>query len=184
MTFLRVLLELAKSPTVWIATFLWGGFWPIALAMDENNVFHLVNAVTVSIGIGICFAYFMGAIDSLRLHRSILQSGDYLVLGIVVTWFATAMRYLYNDYWRWMGQPDMLINSRVVAFLVWVLATGGILHLTVKGAIDGRIPTGTWIRIGWWVVLGLIVGFSLIHYYSPSIGYPDSGPDVLPQVIK
>lgn len=154
------------APHLWAALALWILFWPVALMLPISWLFDIVNALSVSMAIGVVTAYLPGVIDSIR--RRGLSSGHYLVLGIVITWMATAVRNSWNWTWRWLGEPPWMINHIFVAFQVWVLFTAGILHMVAQDSIDGRIPRENWLKLGKWVFVGVFSAALVIVWFEPS----------------
>jgi hypothetical protein len=161
--------QLLTSSKLWTAIALWSAFWVVEPFVEHHEyLFDVMNALSVSVGIGILIAYSEGIYESLVTKRPI--GGHWLILGIAVTWVASSVRQIWNWAWRWLDQPLWMINHPFVAFLVWVLVTGGALHLMSKNAIEGQIPRRNWLRLGWWVALGLSVGLIVaIFLEEPNI---------------
>lgn len=155
-----------RAPHIWIAAALWGGFWLVAWVVPRAWLFDAVNALTISIGAGVLVAYAPGVRASLA--RRDLSGGHYLVMGIAVAWAATTARHAYNWLWRYLGQPDDMINHPFVAFLIWMLFTAGLLHLLARDAIEGQIPPRNWVTVGISVAVGLALALGFIVWLEPS----------------
>jgi hypothetical protein len=149
----------------WIGLGAVAGFLPLVL-LPKAYLFDTVNALTVAVGAGVLVAYAPGICRSLEESR--WTGTHYLVLGIFLTWIATATRHLWNWVWRYLGKPPDMIEHPFVAFLVWVTFMGGILHLAARGAIDGRIPRENWIRLGIVVAIGIATGLLVIIFLEPA----------------
>src|SRR5688500_6344879 len=89
-------------------------FLPLWWFLPTPYLFDLVNALTVSVGIGVLFAYAPGIAKSFR--ETHWTGAHYLVLGIAGTWGATTGRHLWNWAWRFTGKPDAMIDHPLVAF--------------------------------------------------------------------
>ncbi len=158
--------DILRSPLIWIAAVLWGGFWVVAFAVPRSWLFDIVNALATSVGTGVCIAYWPGVRRSISGRN--LNSGHYLVLGIVGAWFMNNCRHVYNWIWRYYDRPDDMINHPFVAFMVFALTTFGIMHLMAKDAIEGNIPRGNWVRLAKWITVGLALAGLVIVWLEPS----------------
>jgi hypothetical protein len=150
------------------------GFLPL-IFLQRHYMFDVVNALTVSVGVGVLIAYFPGIWRSLMEPR--WSGSHYLIFGIFLTWVATATRHLWNWVWRFLGKPPEMIDHPIVAFMVWLTFTGGILHMMAKGALDGEIPRENWIRLGVMVAIGVVTGLLVIIFLEPS--YPHLIPRLM-----
>jgi hypothetical protein len=164
------MVKLLSSRTLWMAALLWGIFWPLALYMSRHDLFDLLNALSVSIGVGVLVAYLPATYKALTTdHRT---GGDLLVLGIDCTWFAVIGRQIYLWYWRWHTSVEAInrgegpLNHIFFAFLVWMLISGGLLHLSARGAIEG-IPPINWVIIGGTVASGLALFLGVLLFLGP-----------------
>lgn len=158
--------RVVRNRLTWTALTVWLLFWPIAWALERDTLFDLVNALSVSVGVGVLCAYMPGFWYALR-HQP-LSGPHYLVLGIGCTWLATSIRHMWNWGWRFLDKPEWMIDHPFVAFLVWVLFTGGCLHLTAKGAIDGDIPKSNWIWLGAVVAVAVFLTLVAAFFLGPT----------------
>lgn len=142
----------------WLAVTLWGGFWGIAPFFAPEYVFYIVNALGFAVAAGVTIAYLGGVKQSIL--RNDLDGAHYLVMGVVVAWFATGMRQAWYWAWRALDKPDWMIDHLFLAFLSWMVFTAGVLHLMAKDAISGAIPRENWLYLG--VVIAVAIGLSLI----------------------
>jgi len=161
-----------RSKTFWILTFVVLSFWPFAILLPRAYLFDIVNSFTVCVGIGLLIAFMAGAKTALR--ENLRTGGQFLVLGIVCTWAPTVTRHLYNWIWRYMGKPEFMIDHELVAFMVYVTAVGGFLHLFASHAIDNKVPETSWRQLGIVVTLSLMVASFFILYFEPSEEPPRS----------
>jgi hypothetical protein len=164
-------MSVLRSRRFWICLGAVISFLPL-ISLPPNYLFDVVNALTVAVGVGVLIAYFPGICKSLREPK--WDGTHYLVMGIFVTWIATAVRHLWNWVWRFLGKPPDMIEHPFVAFLVWATFMGGIMHMTAKGALDGEIPRENWIRLGIVVAFGVMMGLLVIIFLEPS--YPLTHP--------
>jgi hypothetical protein len=164
------MMKLITSRTLWTAIGLWALFWPMAFGMTRHALFDLLNALSVSVGVGVLIAYLPATYKALTTsHRT---GGDLLVLGINCTWFAVIGRQIYLWWWRWHTNIEAInrgegpLNHVFFAFLVWMLILGGVLHLSARGAIEG-IPPVNWVIIGGTVASGLALFLCVLLFLGP-----------------
>ena len=160
-------MSLFRSKMLWAGLAVWASFWVLVPLVATPHLFDLVNALSASIGIGVIVAYSRGIYDALTTKNRV--GGHYLILGIACTWLGASIRTIYNWIWRWLDKPEGMIDHPFVAFMMFVVFTGGALHLTAQNAIEGCIPRKNWI------VLGAIVSASLFMTFTLAIvlGSPD-----------
>jgi len=144
---------------------LWSFFWILAWIIPSAYLFYLTNALTMCLAGGILVAYYPGIKDA--LIRRDVGGGHWLILGIAVTWLATLMRIGWAWLWRILEFPDWMTDHPFLAFLTWMIATGGMLHLLAQDAIGGRIPKANWIRLGVLVAVGLFLTFLIVLLFDP-----------------
>lgn len=137
---------LFKNRTIWHALAYWAAFIPLAYYVPREHLFDVLYAIACCVGVGVLVAYGPGMWRSLKLQT--LNGGHYLVLGIGCTWTATIARFVWGWAWRFLGRPDWMVDHVFIAFTVWVLISGGALHLTAKNAINGAIPKSNWLWLG------------------------------------
>jgi hypothetical protein len=139
--------------------------------MNRHDLFDLLNALSVSVGVGVLIAYISATYHALTTRER--SGGDLLVLGIDCTWFAVIGRQIYLWWWRWHTDIEQVndgigsLNSLPFAFFVWMLIGGGLLHLTARGAIEGRVPPVNWLIMGSSVALGLALFLGVLLFFGP-----------------
>ena len=152
------------SRHLWAGILLAAVFLPLTW-LPRAYMFDIVNAMTVAVGTGVLVAYAPGIYRSFKQRQ--WNGSNYLVLGIFVAWLALTTRHLWNWLWRYLGQPQAMIDHPFVAFLVWLAFMGGTLHLAARGAIDGVIPKDAWIRLGIAVATGVVLAMLVIVFLEP-----------------
>jgi hypothetical protein len=147
-----------RSPVIWTGLLISALFWVLWPFLPVKLTFDMLNAVVVSVGIGVVVAYAPGIFVALRRDRRELTSGKILIIGIIATWVATNVRSAWNWAWRYYHKPPEMIDHPVVAFMLLILIMGGVLHLTARDAIDGQVPRQVWRRVGIIIAIGLSAG--------------------------
>lgn len=158
--------RIVQTSKFWVAIALWGFFWIAAYWVPTSYLFYVTNSLTMCLAGGILIAYYPGIKDA--LIRRDVGGGHWLILGIAVTWFATMARIAWSWAWRILDEPEWMTHSPFLAFLVWMVATGGMLHLIAQDAISGHIPKANWVRLGLLTAGGLFLAFLIALFYTPT----------------
>lgn len=137
-------------------------FWPIAFLLPRPYLFDVMNALGVSVGLGVLGTYSGAALQGFRDETC--TPGHLLVVGIVLAWFAVVIRLVVSWAWRLFDYPPALAEHVLLAFAVWLFFLGGVLHLTARNAVGDRIPRGNWIILGLSVTVGTLLGIILIFW--------------------
>lgn len=153
--------DLVKSRTVLIATVLIIAYWPVALLYSGPGMFELLNGVLLGIATAVIIAYTPEAIRA--AVKPSPDSTDQLIMGIVLTWFATLLYRGWGIWSRATGFPEWMRYSPIAGFLLYLFILGGILHITAPNSLNDRVPTLAWIRVGLAIgfgafAAGLVVG--------------------------
>lgn len=151
---------LFKNKTIWQALIFWAAFWPVAHVVPREHLFDALYAIASCIGVGVLIAYGPGIYKSLQ--KQVLNGGHYLVFGIGCTWSATLARFIYAWVWRYLGKPEWMVDHMFIAFTIWVLISGGALHLTAKNAINGQIPKSNWVWLGAVGTCGVLLAMFIV----------------------
>ena len=144
-----------------------GAFWLIAPWFDISRVYAVVNGLALGISLGIVFTYLGAFWESLTVHRSNLTGGHILVLGLVLAWLSSGERGAFSYVFQWLGQPEYMRNTLMQAFAVWVLFIGGLLHLTARDAINGRLPPAGLIKLGCVIAGGCALALMALLFVAP-----------------
>lgn len=139
------------------------GFLPLPLFMQTDDLFMLLNAMTVVVGVAVIIAYLPGSM-SWVWDRPKTTAGHLLVIGITVSWLANIGRVSWLWAWRLSGQPDdvAFFNHWFLAVTLYILIIGGSLHLLAHRAIDDKVPMSGWVTLLLATMIGLIIGFGVI----------------------
>jgi hypothetical protein len=132
-------------------------FWVSAPFLPRIMLFDLVNAVGVTLGIFVFWAYAPGAWKAAKTSEG-LDRVHYLILGIVSTWVAMVTRTVYIWVWRWRGEPDGGLDHIAVAFIAFLIIIGGVLHLIAPRVLDGIVPRTTVRHMVIALVIGILLG--------------------------
>lgn len=127
---------------LWACLASWVAFWIIAPFVPRLYLFDFVNAISVTYGLAVLKTYLPGAVLAIRLAwRGVpLNQGHYLVLGVVATWLAMIGRTSYLQLWRSANEPAGGLDHLMMAFVAWLIVSGGALHRISPNVKEGIIP--------------------------------------------
>src|SRR5215207_7521799 len=117
----------------------WILFWPVGWFVPRLYLFDLVNALSVSFCVFVLWAYYPGIIAGPKEPGGFKRQ-HYLIFGIVATWIAMGSRTIWLWAWRYAGEPEGALDHLTMAFVAWLVVTGGAFHLVAPRVIDGKVP--------------------------------------------
>ena len=132
----------------------------IALMTEARVLIEVLNGLVFAIACGVIVAYIPTVSAAVRLRRP--GGSDILVVGIWLAWISLVEARIWSIVWRSLGSPRWLVNTDFTTHIIALAALAGIFHLAGPEAIDGRVPTRQWIRIGIIVALGAALSIGLI----------------------
>lgn len=139
-------------------------FLPLPFFMKADNLFILLDAVTVSVGLAVIMSYLRGSLDWIW-DRPKTTAGHLLVLGITASWLAIVSRVLWIWALRLEGKPrsDLYVDHWFLAVTLYIFIIGGALHLLAYKAIDDKVPLSGWITLFVATVIGITIGIGVIY---------------------
>ena len=140
------LIKALKSPIVLSFVGLTVLYWVLAYLTEFENWIVFMNAILLLVAISVLIAYFKPICYAVATGK--IDRIDYLIMGVVLSWLSTILNRLWSTIYRSTGQPSWMFESDVLGYFIWMAIIGGILHLAAPGAIDGKVPTKNWIRVG------------------------------------
>ena len=143
-------------------------FVGVALLVRAQTMIELFNAAQLALSIGVVVAYHKPVRDILW-GKEPIDRGDWLALGIFLSWTGNLLLRLNSIIWRAMGRPDWFDNSQLANYALFMGMCAGAFHLAAPGAIGkGRVPTDRWVWIGILIASGvfafLIAGYALDRF--------------------
>lgn len=127
-----------------------------SIAIPPVVLIAIGNSLLAALSFGVCIAYsnimlliFFDDSDDFRI-------ADYLSLGIFCSWAGLFARTSWSVIWRYSGQPESWTNSPFIAYFIFMSVCAAIFHLAAPGAVDDRIPTKYWVKIGALCAMGLL----------------------------
>lgn len=157
---MKVIVEIARSRTLWVGLLLMGGYWAVVpwVPIKPQNEFLRIGRTLVAIAVSI--AFLPGIFKALRTPWP-SYSGQ-LILGIVLSWFGVAGSAGWVLIWASAGQPQWMLDSNINGWFLWLQILGGTLHLTAKHSVEDDIPRPNWIRLGVAVAIGVLIGIAFM----------------------
>ena len=153
-TFWRRLLLLVAIPHI--------AFLLLSLPTTAPFLIGLLNAISLSLSVGVCVA-FIPAMLAIFFKPHALERGDYLSLGIWITWFAVIMQAAWSIAWRARGMPLWMASTDFTSYFLFTRVCGAIFHLAAPAAINDQIPPRRWIMIG--ILIAVAVALAILVSY-------------------
>jgi hypothetical protein len=129
-------------------------FAAAAVMIDAKTLVAVFNSAMGSLACGVCVAYFPTIRNFLGSYRKI-DRADLLALGIFFAWFAIVLRTGWAIAWRYNGYNLDWTDSYFQSYYIFLSICAAIFHLAAPGAIESRIPTIEWVKIGLLVAIGI-----------------------------
>lgn len=111
------------------------------------------------ISIAVVVTYLEAVWSGLR-HRGPMPRYTHLALGIFLGWLAIVENRTWVGLIRMFPLDMEMRQSYFIAFYVWTSIVAAFFHLTAPRALDGRVPTANWIKIGVAVAIGVFLGIA------------------------
>lgn len=137
-------------------------FGVIAYFTSATQLIGALNGISLALSAGVCVA-FLPAMHGILFNSKSLDRGDYLSLGIWLTWFAVIMQAVWSIIWRARGMPLWMASTDFTSFFLFSRVMGAVFHLAAPGAIDNQIPPRRWIWIG--ILIALAVSLVILASY-------------------
>ena len=141
-------------------------FAVVAITTVAPILIPILNLVVLALSIWVCIAFGPWVIEVLLSDRP-LDNADLMVIGVVMSWLALAMRTSWALVWRWLGQPQWMLSTHFSSAFIALTACAAVLHIIAPGAIKDRVPTKRWIQIGAWVAAAVFAGLLLVYSSDP-----------------
>lgn len=114
------------------------------LLLPPELYFPVLHALRLSVSVVVVLT-FARVLPGILVQRP-LDAGSQLILGILCVWVAEIAISAWSLTWRLSDQSWML-NSPILAGLLYLKVVGGTLHVTAPRAVDGRVPRRSWVML-------------------------------------
>lgn len=156
------MVRVVRNTTAFLTAFIaWIAFFPLAFALDNDDLFAFVNSLTVGSGFTVLYAYWPGIKYAFTHYKSEFDYADFLSFGIFVTWIGIIGWLSYTIVLRLNFAPPSEWYSVNLAFLQYIIFTGAMLHLSARRVIRNQVPRSSIpmvvIGIGSGCLLGVIL---------------------------
>ena len=164
---------IVKSKNLWALVGLSALFWGIAPWFPRPYVFDVVNALSIAGAIGVIVMYYPSVAKTTGswawVFYNNLTGAHYFIIGLLGFVSYILARHLYNAIWRWLGKPDWMQDSLIVAFMVYGTAVIATMHLLSRDMHEGKIPNDNWRWVGIFTALGVALGGIFIAFLDPPV---------------
>ncbi|WP_262027555.1 hypothetical protein [Microvirga sp. Mcv34] len=144
---------LIRNRIIWAATAAFGVYWILAAIIPNDEWLAFLRSLLLIVSLAVAIAYSRPVLFALAHHQ--YDRVIHLTLGITLGWIATLLSSLWGLIWRISGQPAWMLNNDIVGAFFWLQFLAAVLHLTAPGAVDGKVPTRSWLLVGVTIAGGL-----------------------------
>lgn len=131
------------------------GYPTAILLLGQEPAIEVGNIITVSLACGIVVTYTPTAWAIIKYP--VLDGASILSFGIWLGWSAIMYRTGGAIIWRLLDKPDNWLDSGWWGLHIALSCCSAIGHLIAPEAVNGRVPTKEWIRIGILVAVSVLV---------------------------
>ena len=143
---------------IFLAIVAWHLLWgSAALVIDPTPLIELMNGLVLAVACGVVVAYLPLMREAVFEPRP--ASAQILTAGIWLAWLAVLENRLWSIAWRSLGQPEWLLDTDFTTHFIALSMLAGLFHLAGPEAINGRVPSREWIRLGVIVGSGALLAF-------------------------
>ncbi len=155
-----MILEFARAPLA-RAIVAWHVLWGLpALFVPAPTLIIVLNCLVFAIACGVITAYLPSVYRACTTERP--NQGDILVVGIWLAWISLIEARVWSIAWRALNRPEWLVDTDITTHIIAMALLAGVMHLAGPEAIEGRVPTKQWIRIGVLVASGALVAIVML----------------------
>lgn len=133
-------------------------FLLFALLVPAAVLIDAFNGAILALSVGVCVAYSPVIRNILGRYRNI-DRADLLALGIFFGWFGIVLRTAWSLVWRYYGTPLEWLDTHFTSYFLFTSLCAAGFHLLAPGAIDSRVPTWEWVRVGLLCSAGVMAMF-------------------------
>src|SRR5215213_191632 len=147
--------------------FIWLAWWPLALSVERHTLFYFMDSLIISMCIGVIVSFAPGIWKAMQGNPPYADEGVFLVIGIVSTCLGTFSRICFWFYAR-IKLVDLAdeLEHIWLAFFLWQIFVGYVVHFLCSRAIKGQIPTKSWMLTGALVSAGIALAFTTLYLVS------------------
>lgn len=150
-------------------------FAGVSYGLAADHVFHVLNAVAISVSLITVIAYIPALYDAWRLRANHILPGHLLAIGIVTSWTGLAIRLS-----RWFFTE----TEPTIGFEQWEYNIGLWFTILAAGFLISAValtdPQWSRVRVVLHVVAFLVMMLSLWTFDYYWVGLPHFGPLWLP----
>ena len=127
-----------KNTTLWIIVLLtFALFTPLAVFRERQEIFEIVDALAVGMGIGVLLGYAKTVWRAIKLPVHDLTSGDYMLVGLYFSTMGSSLRLAGQWYWRANDKPNWWIDSLGLFYITIFIVIGVAFFLLTTASHEG-----------------------------------------------
>lgn len=160
----KVINELQRSTLFSLMGVVAVGYFLSIAVLGQEQAIEIGNMILFSLAAGVTVTYTPTAYGGIRYVR--LDGATVLSMGIWLGWASITYRTGGSILWRFFDKPDGWLDSALWGMHIIGSCCSALCHLLGPEAMNGRVPTKEWVRIGILVAVsvfaaGLLATFNL-----------------------
>jgi len=148
-----------KTKNIYIALAAMALLGLAAYWMDFDSLYLTITFILVLMEVLLIVVYLPAFLAA--LISSPLRNRDQLILGIWLAWTVDLITRVWAMTQRYTPSSEWMMTSDFLNFILFGRLLSVVLHITAPDAVDGRVSSGTWIKIAVGFILGVGVSYVL-----------------------
>jgi len=152
---------LLRSPTFLLGCALIAAFWGVASVVEFDTYFMVLNFTIILVEVLVLFGYLPAFLACLL--RWPPNERDQLIIGIWIAWSFDLVNRIWSLSWRFSGQPQWMLTSDFLTFMLFGRTIAAMLHVTAPTAVEGIVSKTSWLKLGLAFGLGVVATMAVIY---------------------
>jgi hypothetical protein len=156
-----------RNTTLWLLVLVgYAVFLPALFLLPRQILFEVTDAVIVACAVGVCIGYAPETWRAMKLPPHDMTTAHYAVVAVFILCAGCSIVFGGQWVWRAFGKPAWIIDTPILAFSRWVVASGMIMAFATNWSVGGIITVGGYRRtaalvVGATIIAAIAVGFGL-----------------------
>lgn len=154
------------STSPWIGVFILSVSLAFYYLIGGEQAHEIINAIMCAVSFGVSVGFSSDICKSLRKHPWEYEADDAMILGVFT--LGASLCVVFIGLWGYrLSDNDLWWKTNPIFFTARVFAgVGFTLMMTAVHSVNGQLPRGAYLRVGW--LVGAAVMFALVMI---SLGY-------------
>lgn len=139
-------MNLSMKSVVWFSLVVWWGFAYLSYILPNSIIFHLLNPISIAIGILLILVYGRGLMDALYNHNQITPA-HLLTFGVTINWSGMIWRmarwYITGEHPAVSSEIDFWVYNIGLFTSIWA----GLFLLGAAKLVEGTKFRGSTLAV-------------------------------------